>query len=43
LPKAEHGYLNEDKGTLDKQFISNDAVWFILKFVGIQTEVSVIF
>jgi hypothetical protein len=33
LSKAENRNLNEDKDTLDKQFINNDAVWSILEFV----------
>jgi hypothetical protein len=43
LSKAENRNLNEDKDTLDKQFINNDTVWSILKFVGVQTEVSILF
>ena len=38
LSKAEHGCLNEDKDILDKHFINNDTVWYILKGVGVQTE-----
>ena len=38
LSKAEHGCLIEDKDTLDKHFINNDAVRSILKFVGFQIE-----
>ena len=38
LSKAEHGYLNEDKDILDKHFINNGTVWYILKGVGVQTE-----
>jgi hypothetical protein len=30
LSKAENGSLNEDKDTLDKQFINNDTVWSVL-------------
>jgi len=43
LSKAENGSLNEDKDSLDEQFINNDTVWSILTFVGVQTEVSIIF
>ena len=38
LSKAENRNLNEDKDTLDKQFINNDAVWSILEFAGVQTK-----
>ena len=38
LSNAENGSLNEDKDTLDKQFINNDTVWSILTFVGVQTD-----
>jgi hypothetical protein len=43
MPKAENGCLNEDEDTLDKQFINKDAVWSILKFVGVKIKVSIIF
>jgi hypothetical protein len=43
LSNAENGSLNEDKDTLEKQFINNDTVWSILTFVGVQTDVSIIF
>jgi hypothetical protein len=43
LSKAENRNLNEDKDTLDKQFINNDAVWSILEFAGVQTKVSIMY
>ena len=38
LSKAENRNLNEDKDTLDKQFLNKDTVWSILKFVGVKTK-----
>jgi len=43
LSRAENGNLKEEKDTVDKQFINKDTVWSILKFVGVQTEVSIMF
>ena len=43
LSKAEDGCLNEEKYTIDKQFTNKDTVWSILKFVGVQAEVSIMF
>ena len=43
LSKAENRNLNENKATLDQQFINNDTVWSILKFAGVQTKVSIMF
>jgi hypothetical protein len=35
--------IDTTKDSLDKQFVNKDTVWSILKFVGVQTEVSIMF